>query len=425
MKSAPRLWASFISLLSVLVLVASCSSEKKGDSTTERRAESPPEPVPIATGQINHVANYQTIMVSGSVVSPDAPSILSFLVSGKVIFAGPREGDYVRKGQVLAQIDPTDFRLSLKVAEAQKESALAALEKAMNSARPEVLEQTRIAYERAEDEYRRMKMLYESNSLAPNDYEKFRAAYETAKQNYEQAKAGGQKEDKQLSRAAYNQADANLQVAAKALSDATLVAPISGYISKKLIEIGDSASAGRPVFEVVQLDPVEVNVGVPETDVHLVRKGQKASVSLPALPGRSFEGTIRIINVSADPSTRTYMARITIPNPEHVIKIGMVAEARIAGDRKISMMTVPGEAIVRDAQGATIVFIYFPEKRRVYSKRVKVGVLWGTEVEIREGLSGSESIVIAGHDYLRDGMPVTLASRPAENDPYNQRTKAP
>jgi multidrug efflux pump subunit AcrA (membrane-fusion protein) len=407
MKSALRILASFVSLISVLVLVASCSPEKKTESTTE--------PIPIVTGKIHRMADYQTVMVSGSVVSPDAPSTPTFLVSGKVIFVGPREGDYVRKGQVLARIDPTDFRLSVKTAQAQKDNAHAALEKAMNSVRPEVLEQARIAYERAEDEYRRMKMLYESNSLAPNDFQKFKAAYETAKQRYEEAKSGGQKEDKELYRAAYDQADAQLQVAAKALSDATLYAPISGYISKRLIETGDTASAGRPVFEIVQLDTVEANVGVPETDVHLVKIGEKASVTLPALPGQSFEGAIRIINVAADPSTRTYMARISLPNPTHVLKIGMVAEAKIAGDRKRSMITVPGEAIVRDPQGATIVFVYFPEQRRVYSKRVKVGALFGTEVEIKEGLSGNESIVIAGQDHLRDGMPATIATPPSED----------
>ncbi len=112
----------------------------------------------------------------------------------------------------------------------------------------------------------------------------------------------------------------SLQVAAKSLSDATLVAPISGYIAKKSIEIGDKASTDRPVFEIVQLDPVEVNVGVPETDVHLVKIGQKASITIPALPNQSFQGTVRIINVSADPGTRTYMTRIRVPNPGHVLK---------------------------------------------------------------------------------------------------------
>ena len=407
MMSIQRFLGSLFSIFSICVFVASCSPGTKPASKVDS--------VPVAIANMRHGEYYQTIFVSGSIVSPDAPSTLTFLVSGKVIFVGPREGEYVRKGQVLAQIDPTDFRLSVKVAEAQKDNAHAAMEKAMNSFRPELLEQARIAYERAEDEYRRMKMMYESNSLAPNDFQKFKAAYETAKQGYEQAKAGGQREDKQLSRAAYDQANAQLQLAAKALSDATLVAPIDGYVDMRTIEPGETASPGRPVFRIVRLNPVEVNVGVPETDLHLVRVGQKAVVTLPALPGQPFEGTIRIVNVAADPSTRTYMARISLPNPKNVLKIGMVAEARIIGDQQRSMMTVPGEAIVRDAQGATMVFVYFPDQQRVYSKRVKAGALYGAEVEIQEGLSGDESIVIAGQDRLRDGMPVIIASRPAEN----------
>jgi multidrug efflux pump subunit AcrA (membrane-fusion protein) len=391
-----------------------------GDTSKQPKSD----PVPVIVDKVQKVQEHETIFVSGIISTPDSPPEVSFLVSGKVIFVGPREGEYVREGQLLAQIDPTDFRLSLNVAQARKENARAAMEKALHSVRPEALEQARIAYERAEDEYRRMKMLYESNSMAPNDFLKFKAAYETAEQQYEQAKAGGQKEDKDYYRAAYDQADAQLQVAAKELSDATLYAPISGYISKRMIETGYTASAGRPVFEIVQLDTVEANVGVPETDVHLVRIGQKVSITFPALPNRSLQGTVHIINVSADPGTRTYMTRIRVPNPGHVIRIGMVAEAKIVGDREISMMTVPGEAIVRDDQGATMVFVYFPEQQRVYRKRVKIGAFRGTEVEIKEGLSGDESIVIAGQDHLRDGMPVTIATPPSENTSEKQGRSA-
>jgi len=403
---------------SVLVIsVMACTGERDKKQTNT-------DAVPVIVGKVQKVQERETIFVSGTVSTPDSPAVVSFLVSGKVIFVGPREGEYVKKGQVLAQIDPTDFRLSLKSAEAQRDRLHAEMEKALHSVRPELLEQARIAYERAEDEYRRMKMLYESNSLAPNDFEKFRATYETTRQQYEQAKAGGQKEDKEQSKAAYDQAEAQRQIAAKALSDATLHAPVGGYISKRLIETGDTASAGRPVFEIVQMDTVEANVGVPETDVRLVRIGQKVSITFPALPNQSFQGTVRIINVSADPGTRTYMTRIRVPNPGHVIRIGMVAEAKIAGDRKISIMTLPGEAIVRDDQGATMVFVYFPEQGRVYSKRVKIGAFRGTEVEIKEGLSGNESIVIAGQDHLRDGMPVTIATPPPEKASDKQRREA-
>jgi RND family efflux transporter MFP subunit len=312
--------------------------------------------------------------VSGTVSTPDSPTSASFLVSGKVVFVGPREGDHVNKGQRLASIDPTDYRLSLAAAKAQADQAL-------------------VSYKRAEDEHRRMKMLYDSNSLAPNDYQKFRAAYDSAGQQYEQAVAS-----EKLSR--------------KHLADATLYSPISGFISKRSIEPGDTASSGSSVFEIVQMDPVEVNVGVPETDVHLVRIGQKAEIAVPALPGKSFQGTVRVINVSADPSTRTYMTRITVPNPEHTLRIGMVAEATIRGDRIVPMTTLPGDAVIRDPQGATQVFVYYPDQKRVYAKRVEIGAAVDKDVEIKSGLSGNELIVVAGQTKLRNGIVVSATEQP-------------
>jgi RND family efflux transporter MFP subunit len=365
-------------LLGLIISLTACSRD------TSKQAKS--DPVPVIVEKVQRVQEHETIFVSGIVSTPDSPAEVSFLVSGKVIFVGPREGEYVKKGQLLASLDPTDYRLALSASAAK-------------------VEQARVAFLRAEDEYGRMKFLYESKSLAANDFEKFKAAFDGTRHKLEEAIA-----EEGLSR--------------KHLSDATLHAPISGYISKRLIETGYTASASRPVFEIVQLDTVEANIGVPETDVHLVRIGQKVSITFPALPKQSFQGTVRIINVSADPGTRTYMTRIRVPNPGHVIRIGMVAEARIVGDRKISMMTLPGEAIVRDDQGATMVFVYFPEQQRVYRKRVKIGAFRGTEVEIKEGLSGDESIVIAGQDHLRDGMPVTIATPPSEKASDKQRRSA-
>ncbi|MGD0883620.1 MAG: efflux RND transporter periplasmic adaptor subunit [Thermodesulfovibrionales bacterium] len=365
-----KLRAISIMICILVISVMACTRERDKKQTTT-------DAVPVTVGKVQKVQERETVFVSGTVSTPDSPAEVSFLVSGKVIFVGPREGDYVRKGQLLASIDPTDYQLALTTATKQADM-------------------DRIAFERAEDEHRRMKMLYDSKSLAPNDYEKYKSAYESAGQLYEQATASE-------------------QISRKRLTDAELHSPVNGFISKRSIEPGETASAGRSVFEIVQLDTVEALVGVPETDIHLVKIGQKVYITIPALPNQSFEGTVRIINVSADPGTRTYMTRIRVPNPGHVLRIGMVAEAEIAGDQKISMMTLPGETIVRDDQGATMVFVYFPEQRRVYSKRVKIGAFRGTEVEIKEGLSGNESIVIGGQDHLRDGMPVTIATPPSED----------
>lgn len=394
--------AAGLSLLGVSL--AACTGEPHKKETTS-------DAVPVMVGRAQKVQERETISVSGTVSTPNSPASACFLVSGKVVFVGPREGEYVRKGQVLARIDPTDFNLSIKGAAAQAASMQAALEKAQHSARPELLEQARIGFERAEDEYRRMKMLYDSKSLAPNDFQKYRAAYEHAKQEYEQAKAGGQREDKALAKASYNESAAHLEVARKALADATLCAPMDGYIAKRSIEPGDTAAPGRPVFEIVRMDPLEVNVGVPETDVQMVRIGQKADVTVPALPGKSLQGTVRVVNVSADPNTRTYMTRITVANPEHQLRVGMVAEARIRGDRTLSMVTLPGDAVVRDPQGATQVYVYYPDQKRVYAKRVEIGAPANRDVEIKSGLSGDELIVVAGQAKLRNGLTVSATEQ--------------
>ena len=389
-------------LISVIGVAVSCSSPREG-------AQSPEPATPVRVGNVRRIRTPQTVPVSGSVVSWQDPSNVAFVVSGKVVEAGPREGDPVRKGQVLARIDPADYALGVQAAQAQVAAARAVLDKAEAPARPEVLERARIAFERAQDEYRRMKQLYDSQSLAPNDFHKFEAAYRAAGQQYTEAQAGGQKEDRAQARAVYNQAAAAERIARKHLEDATLRSPLSGFVSSRSLQVGEMASPGRPVFQIVELDPVEINVGVPETDIPLVRLGQTAAVQVPALPGEAFEGTVRLINVAADPTTRTYMVRIRVPNPKHTLRVGMIAEAQIRSDRMLDAMTLPAESVVHDPQGATLVFVYFSEQKRVYSKRVETGTVYGREIQIKSGLAGDESIVLAGQDRLRDGVAVTAA----------------
>jgi multidrug efflux pump subunit AcrA (membrane-fusion protein) len=107
------------------------------------------------------------------------------------------------------------------------------------------------------------------------------------------------------------------------------------------------------------------------------------------------------------------MVRISVPNPKHALRLGMIAEARIRGDRQIDLMTVPGDAIVHDPQGATMIFVYFPDQGRVYSRRVEVGAAYGTELEIKNGLSGTERLVLGGQSKLRDGSAVTVVEQAA------------
>jgi RND family efflux transporter MFP subunit len=348
----------------VVMTLSACSMGKE-----KEQAADPPIPVKIGKARLNE--DHEAVSVSGTVVSPDAPSNVSFLVSGRVTAVGPREGDYVARGGFLASIDPTDYRLALEAASAQTGAA-------------------RVARARADDEHGRMKMLYDSKSLAPNDYQKFKAASDSAARQMEQALSAE-------------------KLARKRLADATLISPVSGFVARRSVEPGQMANPGQAAFEIVRLDTVEINVGVPETDIHLVRAGQKATVTLPALPGETFEGKVRIINVSADPQTRTFMTRITVANPKHTLRIGMVAQARIRGDRIVKLLTLPIESVTRDPQGASIVYVYFPDRKRVYAKRVETGAVYGREMEIRKGLTAEDNVVLAGQERLRDGVAVIPA----------------
>ncbi|HUP05229.1 MAG TPA: efflux RND transporter periplasmic adaptor subunit [Bryobacteraceae bacterium] len=387
-------------VVSLVVAAASCS----------RRIESPAETaIPVRIGPVHRMRAAQTVDVSGSVVPWRDPANVGFEVSGKVVEAAPREGDEVRAGQTLARIDPADYSLAVEAAEAQAAAARAALDKAEAPVRPEMLEQARISYERALDEYQRMKTLYDSRSLAPNDFHKFEAAYLAAEQQYAQAHAGGQKEDRAQARAMYDQAQAAAHLARKRLDDTTLRAPLSGFLSSRSVQVGEMTSPGRPVFQIVELDPVEISVGVPETDIPLVKPGEAATVDAPALPGERFEGRVSLVNVAADPATRTYMVRIRVPNPRHTLRLGMIAEARIRTGQMLDAMTLPGESLTHDPQGATAVFVYYPDQKRAYSRRVETGTVYGKEIEIKSGLNGDEILVLAGQERLRDGAAVSAA----------------
>jgi multidrug efflux pump subunit AcrA (membrane-fusion protein) len=362
-----------------------------------------PDPIAVRIATPKHVRVPAEVVVSGTVETPSAPTSVGFLVSGKVIRVGPREGDFVKAGEVLAVIDPADFQFAVEAAVAQSALARAQNEKASVSARPEVVEQARANLSQAEDEFRRMKTLYEKKSLAPNDFKKYETAYTNAQQQYGQAKEGEQQEDKAAAKAALEQAEAAERIARKRLSDSTLIAPISGFVSKRSIEVGAKATPDTPVFTIVELDPVEIQVGIPETDIRLIRRGQKAIVMASAFPGKNFSGEVHLVNVSAEPQTRTYMARIRVPNPEGKLLVGMITEARIMGDGQIDVLTLPGTSITRDPQGATQVYVYFSNEKRVYARRVGTAGVTGQDIQIVDGIKDTDWVVVAGQQLVREG----------------------
>lgn len=308
--------------------------------------------------------------LTGTVVPQGATQVLSFLVPGRVTAVRLREGERVARGQVLANLEATSSLAAMEAGAAQTRAAQAAAE-------------------RAQDECRRMRILYERQSLAENDFLKFDLARRAAEEQYQQARA-------------------NEKALRKALADTWLKAPSAGVVTRRLIEPGITVAPGQPAFEVAAVESLEIQVGLPENLVNAVRVGQKAQVAVPAVPGAAREGPLRLVNAAADPASRTYMARVAVPNPQGLLRLGMVAEVRVQGDAEEDQLVVPCDAVVQDAQGATQVFEYRPAEGRVVARRVVVGRLDGQGIQIRSGVDASSWIVVAGQHGLRDGNPVRV-----------------
>jgi multidrug efflux pump subunit AcrA (membrane-fusion protein) len=393
--------ARYVCIAAALLCFAGCGTHEATASHSQPRS------IDVRVARPKHVRIAGVVDLSGTVETPSEPTNVAFLVSGKVVRVGPREGDFVRAGDILAVVDPTDFQLALDSAAAQTAVARAKLEKASVPARPEVVEQARASLSLAENELRRMRLLYDRKSLAQNDFERYQTTFTNAQQQYEQAKQGAQKEDKDAARASWEQAQAAERIARKRLSDATLTAPVSGFIAKRNIERGAVAATSLTAFTIVQLDPVEIRVGIPETDISMVHHGQHAIATASALPGVQFLGNVRLISVSAEPETRTYMARITVPNRENKLLVGMIAEVRIMNDADTDVLTLPATSIMLDPRGATFVYVYFPNDKRVYAKRVTAGAITRQDIQIVDGINDSDLIVIAGQQLVREGSTVS------------------
>jgi multidrug efflux pump subunit AcrA (membrane-fusion protein) len=366
------------------------------------------EHVPIQVRTPAAVERPDSVSASGSVEGSETADV-AFQLAGRVARVLVEEGQGVRRGQLLAELEPVDYVNALNAAAAQKDAAQAVAQKAEAGLRKQELEQARIDLDRWQDEYKRMQFLFERKSLPPNDFHKVEAAYQAARQRYEMAQQGARVEDRAAAQAQARAADAQASEAKKRLDDTGLRAPISGYVAMRRINAGQTVAAGMPVLSIVDLNPAKVRVGVPEAGIGKVRQGAAAEISVPSLGGRRFAGRVELVGVAADPMSRTYTVKISVPNPGQVLLAGMVAEARILSASTVRALTIPGEAIVRDAQGASSVFVYFPGQKRVYARRVETGSLLGNEVEIRSGLRGDELIVVGGQQKVREGGVVEVA----------------
>ena len=333
----------------MLTLLASCSGGKE-----ERKVA----PVRVKTEVVGGAADVNGRAYVGE-VEAESSTAVSFTGSGTVLRVLVDEGQRVSKGQLIAEMDATQARNALANCEAQMRQA--------------------------NDALARMKQLHDQNSLADMKW------VETQSQ--------------------VAQAQAQLDMAKKAVADCRVYAPVSGVVGKKMMNAGETALPSQPVCTILNINNVKVKVSVPEKEIARFSATTPTEIRVEAL-GETFAGGRIEKGVQADPVSRTYDIRIRVENPGERLLAGMVCEVKATtpsptlplygeGDHAASVISVPITAVQRSADGS--MFVWKAEEGKVHRAKVTLGEASGNRMEVVSGLKKGDKVIVEGYQKLSEG----------------------
>lgn len=280
---------------------------------------------------------------------------LGFLVAGKIDFISVNEGERVSKGQLLSSLDPASYNIARELADIQ--------------------------LSQVQDEYNRLKIMYDSNSLSESDFSKI---------NY-----------------GLQQARAQQKLHSKNLADTRLYSPIDGILLRKLAEVGEITGVGVPLFVVSDIRKIKVNAFIPESELHKIRLGQKATVNVSSLP-ETYQGRIIEAGAAADPASRAFSLKIEVDNPGMLIRPGMIAEVKISTGTENEILAVPASAIRHDLNSRSYVFIADTARSRAFRMDVVPGEIIDGNIGIVSGLKEGDIIITGGQHKLVDGSSISI-----------------
>ena len=347
--------AARTSVLGLAVLGVACGGddENAGAQAQMRGGANQVIPVEVTTVERGEIA--RSVNVSGT-IEPIRSVGVNAQVPGALLSVNVEEGSRVQRGQTLAQIDDRELRAQALSAEAQ-------------------LEVARSAYERAEQ-------LRDRKVITVPEYERDRAAYAAAQASVDQLRTR--------------------------LGYTTVHAPVSGVVTAKLVEAGDVVGNQTRLFEVADISTMVVRVGVSELDVVELAVGDEVSIMLDAHPGRTLAGHIRRVFPSANPETRLVPVEVAFDEASaRVARPGFLARITFRLSAREGVLLVPASALV-GGQGSQSVFVI--QDDRAIRRTVETGLTSSGRVEIVSGLDGSETVVTAGSNMLRDGAVVRVGN---------------
>jgi membrane fusion protein (multidrug efflux system) len=250
------------------------------------------------------------------------------------------------------------------------------------------------------------------DNILKAELDKVRSDMALARANRERAvtlatQGSGTQRARDETEAAYQSQQANIALAEARLQKAVLTAPLSGIVGLRNVSVGAYVTPGQRIVELSEIDTLKVDFRVPELNAAQIRVGQKVLITADAVPGASFEGNIYAIDPIVDINGRAIRLRARVPNRDGRLSPGFFARIRIVLEQRQNAVLVPESAIIPSDQK---VLVYRVVNGRAVQTEVVIGQRLPGQVEIRNGLSANDTVVSAGHQRLREGSTVQIVT---------------
>jgi RND family efflux transporter MFP subunit len=350
-----------------LLTVAACKKEAaKADATAQTFGAAPVKIFKAVRERITEKLTYTgTLEALNKInITPET--------GGKIARIYVEAGDRVAKGQLLAELETESIRLQLKQAEAGVSVAEASYADALRNKE-------------------RMDRLIKESAVSEQQREKIQLAFDAASAQLEQARAG-------------------LNMAQYALNVSLMKAPFNGVVASKNAEVGDvinpmmggfGGGAGG-VLTLMDYSTIKLAVAISGEDIGRIRKGQEAVLRIGSLPGREFRGTVRVVNLTADPLNKKFGVEVYVANPDAVLRPGTFGDLIFEVESHDNALVVPQSAILENA------YVFVAEGGKAVRKDVTLGIQNTTMIEVLAGLKDGESVVVEGNYGLEDGAAVQV-----------------
>jgi multidrug efflux pump subunit AcrA (membrane-fusion protein) len=410
-------------LLAILVFVAALAlyrvwgfTQKRSGTQRAARMEVPVQVIPVVGKPLTY-----SIKVTGDIL-PLMQVDLIPKVSGYLERIDVHIGDIVKQGQVIAQIDRTDFLHKVREIEAKVAQAKAQLAEIETGTRAEELRQAeeavkqaqsrfdnaKLQHERIEALYKRGVISKKERDVSDMEYTVAEAQLASSQQQLKLLREGARQEVRDASQAKLKEMEAILEQERNHLKDTTIVAPFRGEISRKYVDAGafvSPSSPPTPLVNLVHTETLKIVANVLEKDIPLLKPGMKAKVQVDSYPGRVFEGRVEKINSALDLSTRTLQAEIYILNSDRSLKPGMFANVEVVLLEKPQTLVIPREAVI-EVGGEMSVFVV--EGKQAFRKPITLGYEQDRLVEVLKGLNEGDQVVIKGQQLIKDGSTIRV-----------------